>query len=177
MKNTLYFLCLLSFTAITQGYSQSLKPNTIDVKTVDRKVVTVDMNNKDCVHVIDGLVTSYDEAIPAKQLAHFEQVASQEKLTRLGFNGNQCVMVKSSADIAVENYIYRQVHAQVQQVGTKYKLPIAVNGKLTSSYANRRAKLGSIKPEQIKEVKFLDKEAAQAKYGDSVVFGLIEITV
>ena len=177
MKKTLYLLCLISFTAFTKGYSQNVSPNTIDVKKVSGKAVTVDMNDMECVHVVDGLVTTYKEDVPARQLAHFEQAASPEKLAKLGFDGSQCVMVKSSADLAIENYIYRQVHAQVQQVGTKYKLPIAVNGKLTSSYASRRAELSSIKPEQIKEVKFLDKAAAKAKYGDSIVFGLIEITV
>ena len=177
MKKTRFILCLISFVAFTKGYSLAQNPNTIDVKKVNGKAVTVDTNDKDCVHVVDGLVTTYKEEVPARQLAHFEQAASPEKLAKLGFDGSPCVMVKSSADLAIENYVYRQVHAQVQQVGTKYKIPIAVNGKLNPTYASRRAELGSIKPEQVKEVKFLDKAAAKAKYGDSIVFGLIEITV
>ncbi|EJF08535.1 hypothetical protein O71_20282 [Pontibacter sp. BAB1700] len=86
-------------------------------------------------------------------------------------------MVKSSADIDIENYIYRQVHEQVQQIGTKYKIPIAVNEKLTSNHTDRRNQLSKIKAEEVKKIKFLKKAEAQAKYGDTVVFGLIEITV
>lgn len=139
--------------------------------------MAIDMNNKDCIHVVDGLVTDGVEEVPAILLAHFEQAVSKEKLDKLGFNDSQCVLVKSSFDLDIENYIYRQVHAQVQRIGTQYKVPIAVNGQLTSSFAARRSQLAGIKPEQIKEVRFLDKPAAQAKYGDQVVFGLIEIVL
>ncbi len=63
----------------------------------------------------------------------------------------------------------------MQRIGTQYKFPIAVNGKLKHAYEERRGQLGKIQVEKIKEVKFLNKAEAQEKYGDKVVFGLIEI--
>lgn len=140
-------------------------------------MLKVDMYDKDCIHVVDGVISSYKEVVSSQQLAHFERAASKEKLAELGFSDGQCVMVKSTTDLEVENYIYRQVHAQVQQIGTQYKLPIAVNEQLLPSYSARQRQLSSIKAAQIKKVKFLNKAEAQAKYGDQVVFGLIEITV
>ncbi len=177
MKSILLLLCLLNLTAVTNVYAQDQKPQILNVETVKGGVVAIDMNNKDCIHVVDGLVTDGVEEVPAKLLAHFEQAVSKEKLDKLGFNDSQCVLVKSSVDLDIENYIYRQVHAQVQRIGTQYKIPIAVNEQLTSSFAARRDQLAVIQPEQIKEVRFLDKPAAQAKYGDQVVFGLIEIVL
>ncbi|MFT2010817.1 hypothetical protein ACMA1I_19235 [Pontibacter sp. 13R65] len=162
MKIKFFITCSFIFTACTLVYSQ--------------KVLEVNMNNKDCIHVIDGLISSPNESTPDK-LAHFEKAVSQEKLEKLGFSNSQCVMVKSSVDLNIENYIYRQVHEQVQQIGTKYKIPIAINGKLTANYTDRRSQLSKLKAEQVIKVKFLNKAEAQAKYGDNVVFGLIEITV
>ncbi|WP_266204257.1 hypothetical protein [Pontibacter kalidii] len=162
MKTKLLILGFLIFATYTKGYSQ--------------KIMEVNMNDKDCIHVIDGLISSPNESVPDK-LAHFEQAVSQEKLEKLGFGNSQCVMVKSSADLDIEGYIYRQVHKQVQQIGTKYKIPIAVNGKLTFNHTDRRNQLSKFRVEQVKNIKFLNKAEAQAKYGDKVVFGLIEITI
>lgn len=162
MKTKLLILGFLVFAAYTNAYSQ--------------KTMEVNMHDKDCIHVIDGMISSPDESVPDK-IAHFEQAVSPEMLQKLGFSNSQCVMVKSSADLDIENYIYRQVHEQVQQIGTKYKIPIAVNGKLTFSPTDRRSQLSKLRAEQVKKIKFLNKSEAQAKYGDKVVFGLIEITV
>lgn len=177
MKNIFILLCFLSPTAFTTIYAQSQEPRILNVETVKGGVVAVDMNNTECIQVVDGLVADGVEEVPAKLLAYFEQAVSKEKLEKLGFNDSQCVLVKSSVDLDVENFIYRQMHAQVQRVGTQYKVPIAVNGQLIPSFTARRNQLAGIKPEQIKEVRFLDKPAAQAKYGDQVVFGLIEIVI
>ena len=177
MKNILLLLCLLSLTAFTKIYAQNQEPQILNVETVKGGVISIDMNNAECIQVVDGLVANGVEEIPAKLLAHFEQAVSKEKLEKLGFNDSQCVLVKSSMDLDVENYIYRQVHAHVQRIGTQYKVPIAVNGQLTPSFAARRNQLVNIKPGQIKEIRFLDKTVAQAKYGDKVVFGLIEIII
>lgn len=135
------------------------------------------MNDEDCTHIVDGLIKSSSVDIPTKQLAHFEQAAGKEKLEKFGLADSRCVMVKSSSDLVIESYIYRQVHEQVQQVGTKYKLPIAVNENLIPSYTERRNQLSELKAEDIKQVRFLNKAETQAKHGDKVVFGLIEITV
>ena len=137
--------------------------------------MSINMHDKDCTHIVDGLVSGPDES--PEQLAHFEQAASKEKLEKFGLAGSQCVMVKSSADLAIENYIYRQVHEEVQQIGVQYKIPIAVNGKLLYSFTERRGQLSKLEVKQIKSVRFLDKAAAQAIYGDKVVFGLIEVTI
>ncbi|MFD3004008.1 hypothetical protein ACFS7Z_26895 [Pontibacter toksunensis] len=182
MKAKQFILCLLLLVAFTEGKTQTLNGRLLEVPTLDREglpseVLKVDMYDKDCIHVVDGLVASYRDVVSNQQLVHFERAASREKLTELGFKDGQCVIVKSTADLDIENYIYRQVHEQVQQVGIEYKLPIAVNGKLLPSYTDRRNKLSIIKPEQIKRVKFLNKAEAQGRYGDRVVFGLIEITV
>ena len=163
MKIKILFFCFFIFAAFTKAYSQ--------------KIAEVDMNNQDCIHVIDGFISSPNDNVPGGQLAHYEQAASVEKLEKLGFSNSKCVIVKSSADLDIENYIYRQVHAQVQQIGTQYKIPIAVNGKLISAYPERRSQLGKLKAEQIKKITFLNKAEAQTKYGNKVVFGLIEITV
>ncbi|WP_125185516.1 hypothetical protein [Botryobacter ruber] len=162
MKIKFFITCSFIFAACTLGYSQ--------------KVMEVNINDKDCIHVLDGLISSPNESAP-DNLAHFEQAVTQEKLEKLGFSNRQCVIVKSSADIDIENFIYRKVHDQVQQIGTKYKIPIAVNGKLTSNHTDRRNQLSKLKAEEVKKIKFLNKAEAQAKYGDKVVFGLIEITV
>ncbi len=61
------------------------------------------MYDRACLHVVDGLVASYLERVPQELLAHFEQVASNGKLERLGFSGNKCVMVKSTVDLEQEN--------------------------------------------------------------------------
>ena len=135
MKTKLTFLCLFSLVAYTKGVCQEAKSNAIEVMTVTKDVMFVNMYDQNCIHVVDGLVTTYKDVVPRQELAHFEQAASREKLATLGFREGQCVMVKSSADLEIENHIYRQVHGQVQQVGTKYKLPIAVNGKLAPTYA------------------------------------------
>ncbi|MCC9167903.1 hypothetical protein [Pontibacter harenae] len=177
MKTKLTLLCLLSLASYTKGLCQKANPNHLEVMTVTKDVVAVDMYDPECIHVVDGLITSYTDVVPRQELAHFEQAASEEKLAKLGFTGKQCAMVKSSADLDIENYVYRQVHSQVQQVGTQYKLPIAINGQLTSTYAERRSQLASLKQEQIKKILFLDKAKAQAKYGDKVIFGLIEVTL
>ncbi|MBF9253541.1 hypothetical protein I2I11_09575 [Pontibacter sp. 172403-2] len=178
MKTKLFFSCFFILFVFTEGYSQRVNGRTLEVPVVNsREVLTVDMYDKDCVHVVDGLVSPYNEIVPQQQLAHFEQAASREKLEELGFSNSQCVMIKSSADLDVENYIYRQVDAQVRQIGIQYKIPIVVNEKLIASYAGRHRQLSNIKAEEIKKIKFLDKAEAQAKYGGKVVFGLIEITV
>ncbi|MFD2513147.1 hypothetical protein ACFSRY_04670 [Pontibacter locisalis] len=177
MKTKLTLLCLLSLAAYTKGICQKANSNYLEVMTVTKAVVAVDMYDPDCIHVVDGLVTSYSDVVPREQLAHFEQAASEEKLAKLGFKEGQCVMVKSSADLDIENYVYRQVHSQVQQVGTQYKLPIAVNGQLAPTYAERHQQLERLRQEQIKKVVFLDKAKARAKYGDKVVFGLVEVTL
>ena len=182
METKLLILCPLMLFAFTKGHSQTLNGRVLEVPTLDRKgqpseVLKVDMYDKDCIHVVDGMMSSSNDIVSNQQLAHFERAASREKLAELGFSEGQCVMVKSTADLDIENYIYRQVHEQVQQVGIEYKLPIAVNGKLLPSYTDRRSQLSIIKPEQIKRVKFLNKAEAQGKYGDRVVFALIEITV
>ena len=178
MKTRLLLPLLLALAVFTNTYAQNSRPNILEVQTVKKGVVAVDMNDRNCIHVVDGLITSYQETVPQQQLAHFEQATSQEKLERLGFgDSRQCVMVKSSADLDIENYIYRQVHDQVQQIGTKYKIPIVVNEQLIASYAERRSQLSKLQPQQIKNIKFLDKAAAQAKYGNKIVFGLIEVTV
>lgn len=177
MRVKIFVYCLLLIFAFSKSYSQNVKGRFLEVTTVDREVHAVDMYDQACLHVVDGLVSSYNDYVPQELLAHFEQVGSKEKLERLGFSGNKCVMVKSTVDLELENYIYRQVHGQVQRVGTQYKLPIAINGKLTHSYKERRSQMSSIKEEEIKEIKFLDKAAAQEKYGSKVVFGLIEITI
>jgi len=163
MKTKLLTLCLFIFTVCSHAYSQ--------------KVMEVNMNNKACIHVIDGFIGSPNDIVPAEQLAHYEQAASLEKLEKLGFSNTQCVIVKSTADLDIENYIYRQVHDQVQKIGTQYKIPIAVNGKLLPGLSDRRNQLSKIKEEQVKKIKFLNKAEAQAKYGNKVVFGLIEIAV
>ncbi|GAB3538419.1 hypothetical protein GCM10027443_33310 [Pontibacter brevis] len=149
----------------------------MDSQGLTGDVLTVDMYDKDCIHLVDGMISSANDIVSYQQLAHFERAASREKLAKLGFSDGQCVMVKSTADHDIENYIYRQVHEQVRQIGIQYKLPIAVNEKLLTSYSARQRQLSNIKSEQIKKVKFLNKAEAQAKYGDKVVFGLIEITV
>jgi len=178
MKTRLFFFCFFILFAFTEGYSQRVNGSTLEVPVVNsRKVLTVDMYDKDCVHVLDGLISPYNEIVPKQQLANFEQAASREKLEELGFSNGQCVMIKSSADLEVENYIYRQVDEQVRQIGIQYKIPIVVNETLMPSYTERRGLLSNIKADQIKRIKFLDKAKAQAKYGDNVVFGLIEITV
>ena len=163
MKTNLFVLILFIFTAGTKAYSQ--------------KVMAINMHDADCIHVIDGLISSPDDNAPIDQLAHYEQAANPEKLTELGFSNSPCVIVKSSADLDIENYIYRQVHAQVQQIGTQYKIPIAVNGTLLPGYPARRSQLSKLKAVQIKKITFLNKAEAQAKYGNKVVFGLIEIKV
>jgi hypothetical protein len=177
MKEKLFILCLLLSVTLAQGQAQRISPGTIQVEKVKGGVVTVDMNDKDCLHVVDGVMVPYQTILPEGQLAHFERAVSEEKLQKLGFGMGQCVIVRSSADLNIENYIYRQVHAQVQRVGTQYKMPIAVNGKFMPSYADRRSQLKELKPEQIKQIRFLDKAEAQARYGDKIVFGLIEVTV
>lgn len=166
MKASL-FLAVFLFAATSNVFSQEAGTFTM----------TINMNDKDCVHIVDGLISPSTVEIPSKQLAHFEQAASDEKLEKFGVAASQCVMVKSTADLPVENYIYRQVHEEVQQIGTQYKIPIAVNGKLTSSYTERRSQLSKLREDQIKTVRFLNKAAAQAIYGDKVVFGLIEISI
>ena len=160
-------LSILLFSAIFHAFSQ-------EAKTF---YMTINMNDKACTHIVDGLISPATVEIPGKQLAHFEQAASNEKLEKFGVAGSQCVMVRSSADLAIENYIYRQVHGEVQQVGIQYKIPIAVNGKLIHDFNERRSQLSRLREEQIKTIKFLDRAAAQAIYGDKVVFGLIEITM
>lgn len=139
--------------------------------------MTINMNDSACTYIVDGLILPSPVDIPTLQLAHFEQATSKEKLEKFGLVSSQCVIVRSSSDLDIENYIYRQVHEQVQQVGTQYKLPIAVNEKLNPSYTERRSQLSALKAGDIKKIKFLSKAEAQAKYGDRVVFGLIEITV
>lgn len=183
MRPKLFIPCLLMLSAFTGGYSQKVNGRFLEAPVVGEKalkgeVLTVDMYDKDCVHVVDGMISSHDDIVSNQQLAHFERAASKEKLAELGFRDEgQCVMVKSTADLDIENYIYRQVHEQVRQIGIEYKIPIAVNGRLIPSYSGRRSQLGNIKQEQIKQIKFLSKAEAQAKYGDRVVFGLKEITV
>lgn len=127
--------------------------------------------------MIDGYRVSPSDIVPGDQLAHYEQAASLEKLEKPGFSNSQCVIVKSTVDLDIENYIYRQVHDQVQQINTQYKIPIAVNGKFLPGFSDRRKQLSKIKAEQVKKVKFLYKAAAQAKYGNKVIFGLIEIAI
>ncbi len=165
MKIKSLLLVCLFFAALTDSYSQKIKE------------MTVNMYDSDCLLVIDGLISDASEQIPMEQLAHFEQAASQERLTKLGLRESECVMVRSSADLEIENHIFRQVHAQVQQIGTKYKMPIAVNGVLIPAYAERRSQLEKIESQQIKNIRFLNKAEAQAKYGGKIVFGLVEITV
>ena len=166
MRTKLFVFCIFIFLVFTNAYSQKVKVEG-----------NINMNNRACIHVIDGLISSSAELVPFDKLAHYEQAASLEKLERLGFSNSNCVIVKSTADLDIENYIYRQVHDQVQQIGIQYKIPIVVNGKLLSGYLERRGQLSNLKEEQIKKIKFLDKAKAQAKYGDKVVFGLIEIKV
>lgn len=163
MKTKFFLSCFFFFVAFTNGHSQ--------------KVFTININDEDCTYIVDGLIMSSSVDIPMDQLVHFEQAAGKEKLEKLGLAGSRCVMVKSSSDLAIESYIYRQVHEQVQQVGTKYKLPIAVNENLIPSYTERRNQLSELKAEDIKQIRFLNKAEAQDKYGDKVVFCLIEITV
>src|SRR5688572_385473 len=127
MKTKLLTLCLFIFTVCSHAYSQ--------------KVKEVNMNNKACIHVIDGFIASPSDNVPGEQLAHYEQSASLERLEKLGFRNSQCVIVKSTADLDIENYIYRQVHDQVQQIGTQYKIPIVVNGKLLPDFSDRRNQL------------------------------------
>ena len=177
MKLKLTLLCLLFFMAYTQGLCQGTMPGYLKVKTISKDFVSVNMYDQECIHVVDGLITSYKDSIPQQDIAHFEKAASREKLAKLGFKAGQCVMVKSSVDLEIENYVYRQVHGQVQKIGNQYKIPIAVNGKLRHAYKERRSQLSKLKVEAIKEVKFLNKAAAQEKYGDKVVFGLIEIVI
>lgn len=183
MKTKILFSCLYILFAFINGYAQTVNGRFLEVPTVDTEgltgeVLTVDMYDSDCIHVVDGMISSHHDVIPNQQLAHFERAASKEKLAELGFSDDgQCVIVKSTADIEIENYIYRQLHEQVRQIGIEYKLPIAVNEKLLPGYNDRRSQLGNIKQEQIKQVRFLNKAEARAKYGKRVVFGLIEITV
>ena len=169
MKTKLLFFCFFIFAVYTKAYSQDMIINS-------EKVMTINSNDPECIHVIDGLISSPKENVPVN-LVHFERTASRDKLAKLGFSNSQCVMFKSSADLDIENYIYRQVHEQVQQIGTQYKIPIAVNGKLLPGFPERRNQLSKLKAEQIKKIKFLTKAEAQAKYGDKVVFGMIEIIV
>lgn len=164
MKSSL-LLSVFLFATISNAFSQ-------EAKTF---YMSINMNDKACTHIVDGLVSGPD--VSPEQLAHFEQAASKEKLEEFGVAGSPCVMIKSSADLAIENYIYRQVHDEVQQIGIQYKIPIAVNGKLVHSLRERRSQLSRLRAEQIKTVRFLDKAAAQAIYGEKVVFGLIEITI
>ncbi|RDV13301.1 hypothetical protein DXT99_19970 [Pontibacter diazotrophicus] len=182
MKTKLFLSCLMMIVAFTEGNSQTLNGRLLEVPTLDSKgltgdVLKVDMYDKDCIHVVDGMIASYNDVVSNQQLAHFERAASREKLAELGFSDGQCVIVKSTADLDIENYVYRQVHEHVRQIGIQYKLPIAVNGKLILSYSARQRQLSHIKAEQVKSVKFLSKAEARAKYGDKVIFGLIEITV
>ena len=163
MKTKLLTLCLFIFMICSHAYSQ--------------KLMEINTNNEACIHVIDGFIASPSDIVPAEQLAHYEQAASLENIEKLGFSNIQCVIVKSTADLDIENYIYRQVHDQVQQIGTQYKIPIAVNEILLAGLADRRKQLSKIKPEQVKKIKFLNKAEAKAKYGNKVVFGLIEIAV
>ncbi|WP_161890538.1 hypothetical protein [Pontibacter russatus] len=166
MKSSI-LLSVFFFASITNAFSQ-------EAKTF---YMTINMNDKACTHIVDGLISPATVEIPGRQLAHFEQAASNEKLEKFGVAGSPCVMVRSSADLAIENYIYRQVHEEVQQIGIQYKIPIAVNGKLVHSFSERRSQLSRLREDQIKAVRFLDKAAAQAIYGDKVVFGLVEITM
>lgn len=182
MKTKLFLSCLM-MVALTEGNAQTINGRLLEVPALDNRgltgdVLTVDMYDEDCIHVMDGMIASSSDVVSNQQLAHFERAASREKLAELGFRSEgQCVMVKSTADLGIENYIYRQVHEQVRQIGIQYKLPIAVNKKLLPSYTDRRKQLSKIKAEEIKKVKFLNRSEARAKYGDKVVFGLIEITV
>ncbi|WP_345161038.1 hypothetical protein [Pontibacter saemangeumensis] len=138
--------------------------------------MSINMFDKDCTYIVDGVISPATVEVPIP-LAHFEQAASKEKLEEFGVADSPCVMVKSSSDLAIENYIYRQVHEEVQQIGIQYKIPIALNGKLEHFFIERRSQLSKVREEQIKTVRFLNKAAAQAIYGDKVVFGLIEITI
>lgn len=185
MKTKSYILGLFLFFSFSEGYSQTINGGILEIRkaksrgalTNSSEVLTVNMYDKDCIHVVDGVISAFTDTIPQQELAHFERAVSKESLSTIGFKEGKCVIVKSTADLDIENYIYRQVDEQVRQVGINYKVPIVVNGKLLASYTARRAQLSNIKPEQIKKIKFLDKVESQAKYGDKVVFGLIEIAV
>jgi hypothetical protein len=133
MKASL-LLSMFFFAAIANAFSQE----ALTFK------MTINMNDKDCAHVVDGLISPSSVDIPMEQLAHFEQTVSKETLENLGLADSLCVMVRSSSDLEIENYIYRQVHEQVQQIGTKYKLPIAINEELNPSYAERRSQLNGL---------------------------------
>jgi hypothetical protein len=178
MKTKLFFSCFIMLLAFKKGYSQKVNRGMLELPIANSmEIVSVDMYDKSCIHVVDGLISSFRDTITQEQLAHFERAVSAEKLSELGFSSDQCVIIKSTADLDIENYIFRQVDDQVRQIGINYKVPIAVNGKLLPSYPDRRSKLSKIKPEQIKRIKFLDKVKAKAKYGDKVIFGLVEIEV
>lgn len=134
--------------AFTDGYSQEVNGRFLEVPTTTGKqltgeMLTIDMYDKECIHVVDGMISSHNDVVSNQMLAHFERASSKEKLAELEFREGQCVMVKSTADLDVENYIYRQVHEQVRQIGIAYKVPIAVNGELMPSYTDRRSRLSN----------------------------------
>jgi hypothetical protein len=166
------------FFSFSEGYSQTINRGILEVpKASSREVLTVNMYDKDCIHIVDGMISTFTDTIPQQNLAYFERAVRKENLCKIGFKEGQCVIVKSTADLDIENYIYRQVDEQVRQIGINYKVPIVVNGKLLSDYTERRSQLSELKEVQIKKIKFLNKAEAQARYGNKVVFGLIEIKV
>lgn len=81
--------------AFSKGYSQKVNRGILEVSIVNNGgVVKVNMYDKDCIHVVDGLVSFFSDTIPQQQLAHFERAVSEEKLVELGFSKGQCVIVK-----------------------------------------------------------------------------------
>lgn len=161
----MFFYC--SSSALGQFVNgKPLKPVGGDILHADARVAKYRVS---IVKIVDGVIHT-ETFVPAEDVAQEWMMKNTPKLT---IGEADSLLITNTTNTPLENYVLHQVKEQTDTI--VYKLPIILNERFIEWYIMRRESYRFIKPSDIRLIKFLSKEAAQNKYGNTILFGAIEI--
>lgn len=124
--------------------------------------------------IVDGVIHR-ERYVPLAEVAKEWTISEKDVINAMAPGSPaDTVYVTNTVNTALEQYLFGKIKSEIDTI--PFKLPIVLNEHFYESYRGRREALKYIKPAAVKSIVFVPREPARQKYGNAVLFGVIEIS-
>lgn len=178
--NSNYFLqitaTLLILLTIAAGQAAGQIVNGKPLKPIGGDILNVDgrlfKEKVTVLEIVDGVIDT-ENFVPGADVSAGWVIRDSTSVRRIVDAKVDSVVIVNTKNTVLENYVFKRLKNEIE--GLPYKVPIILNERFIEWYLMRRESYRFIKSTDIKRIKFLPREEAQKKYGNTLVFGVIEI--
>lgn len=169
--NSLKFAIILLFgTTTINGQvvnEKIMRPTGDPILHPDGKIKTFKVSS---IKIVDGVI-DMENFVPTNEVSKEWELIDSTAIKKLIDKAPPKLVITNTKLTPIEKYIYSKVKHETE----KYNIPIIINNQFMASYLMRRETIRFITPNSIKSISYISKKEAQEKYGNSIVWGAIEI--